>query len=70
MYINLKSIRKNKNISVIKLRKILGLTTNAAYYKKENGTVKFTLEEAKKISDYIGMSIEDIFFTNNVPNKN
>lgn len=62
MYNNLKSIRKNKNISVKSLKEVLGLVTNAAYYKKENGTVKFTLEEAKKISDYIGLTIEEIFF--------
>ena len=62
MYNNLKSIRKSKNISVQNLKKVLGLATNAAYYKKQNGKVKFTLEEAKKIADYIGLTIEEIFF--------
>lgn len=62
MYTKLKTIRRDRNISVKSLKEILGLVTNAAYYKKENGTVKFTLEEAKKIADYIGLSIEEIFF--------
>lgn len=36
------------------------------YYKKESGTVKFSLDEAKKISDFLGMPIEDIFFADEV----
>lgn len=59
----LKQLRTEKGVSVEKLCDILGLETKAAYYKKENGTVKFTLSDAKKISDFFNKSIEEIFFT-------
>lgn len=66
MYDNLRKIRTNKNISAEKLASVLNLETKAAYYKKEAGTVKFTLIEAKKIADYLNMPIEEIFFNNGV----
>jgi len=62
MYKNLRVLRNNNSVSVEKLCEILGLATKAAYYKKENGNVKFTLVEAKKISDFFKISIDDIFF--------
>nr|WP_207716408.1 XRE family transcriptional regulator [Clostridium beijerinckii] len=52
------------------MKDLLGLKTKAAYYKKESGSVKFTLHEAKKISDFFKLSIEQIFFDSHVPNKN
>ncbi|NFA42965.1 XRE family transcriptional regulator [Clostridium botulinum] len=64
MYENLRRIRNNKNISANQMCKLLGLVTKAAYYKKENGTVNFTLMEAKKVSDFFKLSIDEIFFTN------
>lgn len=63
MYKNLRQIRNNNNISAKNMCDILGLATKAAYYKKENGSVKFTLIEAKKISDFFKLSIDEIFFT-------
>jgi putative transcriptional regulator len=62
MYINLRIIRNNSSISAKKMCDLLGLKTKAAYYKKENGNVNFTLSEAKKISDFFGMTIDEIFF--------
>ncbi len=64
MFSNLKEIRKNKNISALELAKLIGLKTINAYYKKENETIKFSLKEAKIISDYLKMSIDDVFFKN------
>lgn len=69
MYCNLKNIRKENNISAKEMSEILGLTTTSAYYKKENESVKFTLDEAKKIADYFKKSIEDIFFEKIVPEE-
>lgn len=40
---------------------LLGLKTAAAYYKKESGTINFSLEEAKKIAEHLEMPIEEIF---------
>lgn len=38
-----------------------------AYYKKETGQLRFSLEEAKALSDFFGLSIEEIFFTDEIP---
>jgi putative transcriptional regulator len=66
MFEVLKTLRKEKNITANTMAEILGLETTSAYTKKENGSVKFTLYEAKAISDYFHMPIEKIFFENEV----
>lgn len=62
MFERLRQIRKEKRITCEEMAEELGLQTKAAYNKKEHGKVKFTLQEAKKISEIFGMSIEEIFF--------
>lgn len=62
MYVGLRGIRKKREVPVRVLAKLLNLKTEAAYYKKESGIIKFSVEEARRIADYFGMSIEDIFF--------
>lgn len=62
MYTNLKEIRVKKNVTAEQMAKLLGLKTKAAYYKKEAGKVKFSIDEAKAISEYFNVSIEKIFF--------
>ncbi len=64
MYEKLKSIRIQRNIPVPELCAVIGLKTESAYYKKETGSIRCSLIEAKKIADYIGISIEDLFFAN------
>lgn len=64
MYENLRKIRQELNISVEELCDLLGLETKAAYYKKETGLIKFSLQEAKLISDRLKLPIEHIFFAN------
>jgi DNA-binding XRE family transcriptional regulator len=66
LHIKLRNIRNKKSISATEMKDLLGLKTEAAYYKKESGMVKFSLEEARKISEKLGMKIEDIFFDNKV----
>ncbi|WP_130807676.1 helix-turn-helix transcriptional regulator [Senegalia massiliensis] len=66
MYENLRAIRNARNISAIDMAEVLGLQTKAAYYKKESGNVRFSLEEANKISKFLDMAIEDIFFDDEV----
>lgn len=61
MYHVLRETRKNKNISVIQLTLVLGLKTTGTYYKKEQGNVPITIEEAKKLSKILGVSIEKLF---------
>ena len=62
MYVGLRRLRKNKQVPVPVLAKLLGLKTEASYYKKESGLIKFSVEEAKKVADLFEMSIEEIFF--------
>ena len=61
MFEKLRRIRNERNISALEMANLLGLKTAAAYYKKENGTINYTLEEAKKIAAYLKMPIEEIF---------
>lgn len=65
MYKKLKEMRQQENVSGEELAKVLGIT-KATYSKKENGLVKFSLDEAKLISDRFKRKIEDIFFENKV----
>ena len=69
MYKALRELRKNKGISAVTLAELLELKTKAAYYKKESGIVKFSVEEARKIAEYFGMQIEEIFFEEEVAKK-
>lgn len=66
MYENLRAIRNARNISALDMAEVLGLQTKAAYYKKESGNIRFSLEEANKISKFLDMKIEDIFFDDEV----
>lgn len=59
--IKLKSYRKEKRLSQTKMAEKVGID-RASYTLKENGNRKFTLEEAKTISDIFGVSIEELFF--------
>lgn len=63
MFEKLRKLRQTKNVKAKDLAEKLGLKTEGAYYKKENGTVPFTLEEGKIVSDVLEMPIEAIFFT-------
>lgn len=62
----LRAIRNSKGISAKEMAELLGLKTEAAYYKKENGSIKFSINEAKVIADKLEMNIEDIFFNKKV----
>lgn len=63
MFERLREIRTQRGISAQTMADLLGLETEGAYYKKENGTTKFSLLEAKAVADYFGLPIETIFFT-------
>ena len=66
MFTKLKQIRSERNISAEEMATVLSLETKAAYYKKEAGNVKFSLDDAKKVSDFLKMPIEEIFFDNEI----
>jgi putative transcriptional regulator len=69
MFEKLRKIRQEKNIKAKEIAIQLGLKTEGAYYKKETGTVPFTLEEGKIVADILKMPIEEIFFTNELSCK-
>lgn len=59
----LKELRESNKIQQKQMAKLLGISPSN-YLKKESGTVRFSLIEAKKISDYFKIPIEKIFFDN------
>lgn len=63
----LKDLREEKGIKQEELAKLLRVSP-ASYSKKEAGQVKFSLYEAKEISNYFKLSIDEIFFNNEVSN--
>lgn len=62
MYKRLRKIRNELNITAREMANLLGLKTENAYYKKESGQIKISVEEAKIIAGRIGRPIEDVFF--------
>lgn len=66
MFERLRELRVARGISAQTMAECIGLETQAAYYKKETGAVKFSLIEAKCIADFFGLTIEEIFFANEV----
>lgn len=63
MFERLRELRIERNVPAKTLAGVLGLETEAAYYKKETGAVKISLIEGKKIADFFGLPIEAVFFT-------
>lgn len=66
MFERLKSVRKNKGATCAEMANLLGLENKSAYSRKENGSIKFSLQEAKQIADFFDTTIEDIFFSDEV----
>ena len=69
MFDRLKEARISRNVTCEDLSALLGFQTRGAYHKKESGNVPFTLNEAKVIAAYFNMPIEEVFFENEVSNK-
>lgn len=66
VYIKLKEIRENSGVTQNKMANLLGYKHKSGYSKLENGERKLSIEQAKTISDFFNMSIEDIFFDKKV----
>lgn len=62
---NLKALRAKHNLTQADMAKTLNIS-QVAYRSKENGRTQFTLSEARKISKEFNQSIEEIFFENEV----
>lgn len=62
-----KELRESANIEQKFMAELI-CVSRSSYSKKESGQVGFALEEAKKIADFFGKSIEEIFFDSEVSN--
>ncbi|EJT5930474.1 transcriptional regulator [Clostridium perfringens] len=65
----LKAYRKLNSLNQEKLAELIGVASNT-YSFKENGKVEFSLNEAKKIADLFGVTIDELFFGKEVRVKN
>lgn len=65
MYEKLVNIRKRKKYTLEDMANVIDKSP-ANYYKKEQGNVPFTLEEAQKIAKFLKVKPSSIFFNHNV----
>lgn len=61
MYEDLRRIRTERHIKMKECAALLGVQ-EACYCKKECGTLRFSLEEAKKLANFFELPIEVLFF--------
>lgn len=61
MYEKLKELREKKGYSIEDMAKIIEKSP-CNYFKKEMGDVKFSVNEALKIADFLKTKVEKIFF--------
>lgn len=61
MYEKLKKIREKKGYTIEDMAQIINKSP-CNYFKKENGDVKFSVNEALKISKFLKCKVEEIFF--------
>lgn len=66
MFERLRAIRKERGLTCEDMAKVLGLETRAGYSKKELGQTAFSLKDAKKVSEVLGKSVDEIFFEDEV----
>lgn len=64
MYKKLKEERQKQNKTCQELADLLNLSQANGYWRKEKGTVPFSLEEAKKVSTFLNKPIDEIFINN------
>lgn len=57
----LKAERELKDVNQSDVAKFLGISSNT-YWNKENGKTEFTVSEAKKLAEYFGVSVVELFF--------
>ena len=60
VYEKLKQLRDEKGYIIEDLAKVIDCSI-PNYCKKENGQVKFSVNEALKIADFLDCKVEDIF---------
>lgn len=61
MYEKLKKLREKKGYSIEDMAKVINKSP-CNYFKKESGDVKFSVNEALEISQFLKTKVEKIFF--------
>lgn len=61
MYEKLKELREKKGYTIDDMAQVIGKSP-CNYFKKENGDVKFSVNEALIISKFLKCKVETIFF--------
>lgn len=61
MYEKLKELREKKGFKIEDMAQVINKSP-CNYFKKENGDVKFSVNEAIKISKFLKCKVEKIFF--------
>lgn len=61
MYEKLKELREKKGYSIEDMARIIKKSP-CNYFKKESGNVKFSVNEALEIADFLKTKVEKIFF--------
>ena len=61
MYEKLKELREKKGYTIEDMAQIINKSP-CNYFKKENGDVKFSVNEALEISKFLKTKVEKIFF--------
>jgi len=65
MYEKLKEAREEKGYTIDDMAKVIDKSV-PNYSMKENGKVKFSVNEALKIADFLDKKVEDIFLRSNL----
>lgn len=65
MYEILKETREQKGYTIEDMANVIKKSP-CNYFKKENGNVKFSVNEAIQISKFLKTKVEKIFFENNL----
>lgn len=65
----IKSVRLKKGISTERMAKMMGYKGSNAYFRKENGDRKFSVEDIMKVSMILEIPIQDIFFDKKITEK-
>jgi len=65
VHFKLKALRVEHDMTQEEVSSMLKIH-EATYNRKEQGLSKFTLDEAKQLSDFFGLTIEQIFFMSKV----
>jgi transcriptional regulator with XRE-family HTH domain len=61
MYLKLKSTRVLNQTPIKELCKLLGIESEATYYRRENGSISFKVEEAKILAKFYKTTVEELF---------